>query len=280
MLDRPGGNKKAEPAPFFLDCVALSAMRRGCVVGAEHGAEKGDGLTNFGNHMRFNKMHKGKVIVFSGLDGAGKSTQIKRTSIFFDAHHIHYQYLWTRGGYTSGFHTVKMFLRKISRGKVLPPGGENSERKRAFSSPVVRKIWLTVAILDLIRVYGFQIRIWLNRGVTVICDRYLLDTLVDFRLNFPQDQVETWLLWKILVRLTPQPDAALLLVIPVEESLHRSDLKGEPFRDSPDTLLKRLTQYQSLASNGSWHVIDGKRTPEEVEANINNIITPLFLVAS
>ncbi len=43
-----------------------------------------------------------------------------------------------------------------------------------------------------------------------ICDRYLDDTRIDFALNFPEEHVETWWLWRFAVRFAPQPDVAFL----------------------------------------------------------------------
>lgn len=150
----------------------------------------------------------------------------------------------------------------------MPESGHTRRRERAFKSPATRRAWLWLALLDLIKVYAVQVRLWRWRGRTVICDRYLWDTLVDFRLNFPQEAVEKSLLWRALDRLTPRPDAAFLMLIPVEESVRRSDLKGEPFRDSIEVLRERLSQYESLAREGHWRVLDGRRAADDLASDI------------
>ncbi|HKG21347.1 MAG TPA: hypothetical protein VKC34_05565, partial [Blastocatellia bacterium] len=103
---------------------------------------------------------------------------------------------------------------------------------------------------------------------TIICDRYLWDTLVDFRLNFPEEPVERSLLWKALDKLSPRPDAAFLMLVPVAESVRRSDVKGEPFRDSAEVLGMRLSQYEALAKDGLWHTLDGRRAVHDLSAEI------------
>ncbi len=219
-------------------------------------------------------MSKGKIIVFSGLDGGGKSTQIARLREHLHAQGFKTHYLWTRGGYTSGFQFIKQILRRTGGKKAIPPRGHSPQRERAFSRPWVRKIWLVFAIADLMRVYGVQVR-WLRRkGVDVICDRYVWDTQIDFRLNFPQEDVDKWRLWRALERVTPRPDAAFLLLIPVEESVKRSDVKGEPFRDPPEVLAQRLEQYRRLAGEGHWHVLDGRRSIEDLAAEIRQRVLP------
>ena len=217
-------------------------------------------------------MKKGQLFVFSGLDGAGKSTQIELLQTRLEAQGKQVVYIWTRGGYTGVFEALKHLMRKFSGKRAIPASGPSDSRQQAFGRPTIRKLWLTIAILDLIRVYGIQIRIWQWRGKTIICDRYLWDTLVDFRLNFPQEKVESWWLWRFLVWVTPQPDAAFLMLIPVEESVRRSDIKGEPFRDPPEVLALRLEQYQNLAENGYWTVLDGQHEIEPLASEIWSVV--------
>lgn len=210
----------------------------------------------------------GRLVVFSGLDGAGKSTQIALLVSRLKAGGQHPEVIWTRGGYTLLFEALKGMLRRISRGRVVPASGHSPQRERALTQPRTRRIWLTLALIDLLWVYGVQVR-WLRWwGRAVICDRYLWDTLIDFCLNFPQERVEDWGLWRLLVKASPRPDVAFLLLVPVEESLRRSRQKQEPFPDSPETLARRLAHYQALAENGYWRVMDGRRPMAELAAEI------------
>lgn len=220
-------------------------------------------------------MKSGKLIVFSGLDGAGKSTQIDLLMEDLQARGQQPIYLWTRGGYTPTFNALKALLRRLSRGRAVPPSGHNPQRTEALAEVKTRRLWLWIALLDLMWVYGAQVRWWLWCDKSVVCDRYLWDTLVDFRLNFPQEAVEQWWLWRLLVRVTPKPDAAFLLMVPVEESIRRSDTKREPFRDSPAVLAQRLTHYQALAEGGHWLVLDGRHSVHDLASQVKDTIKPV-----
>lgn len=217
----------------------------------------------------------GILVVFSGIDGGGKSTQIRLLQEYLHAQGRESVYLWTRGGYTPIFDRLKAILRRLSRSRAVPPAGSTLQRERAFSSTRVRRVWLALALLDLMWTYGILVRYWRWRGRAVICDRYLWDTLVDFRLNFPGERAEHWLLWRCLVRVTPQPDAAFLLVIPVAESVRRSKLKNEPFPDTPARLADRLAHYETLSATGDWLLLDGQRPIEslasEIRARVANL---------
>ena len=205
------------------------------------------------------------MIVFSGLDGAGKSTQINlltdaytktgKTSIIF----------WSRGGYSPGMILLKsLFLQKKN---IFEECDDSAMiiRKKRFSNPVIRKIWLFLSILDLIYFYGLYIRFKELLGVKVICDRYIFDTSIDFRLNFPQEKVDKWLIWKLLNIIALKPRKHFVMTISIEESIKRSKLKNEPFPDSIDVLKKRLNQYIKFASNytSTFHV-DGSKSIDSV----------------
>ena len=189
------------------------------------------------------------MIVFSGLDGAGKSTQINLLTNLYNKLGTKNIVFWSRGGYTPGMVFIKnLFMNKnnyFDKNDDL----KKSIRKKQFSKPIVRKAWLVLSILDLIFYYCFYIRIKEFFNVKVICDRYIFDTLVDFRLNFPQENVEIWWLWKILIFFAVKPEKHFVLTVSVKESLQRSKLKKEPFPDSKKTLENRLNNYLIFVSD-------------------------------
>jgi len=235
----------------------------------------GDALGIFWRRLRgirmTNRVPKGLLVTFSGIDGAGKSTQIELLMEHLRQEGRKPLYVWTRGGYTPLFEGLKVLLRRLP-GRAVPPSGNNPQRAQVFSRGWVRRLWLVLALLDLLWLYGLQLRWWRWRGRAVVCDRYLWDTLIDFRLNFPHEQVERWWLWRLIVRIAPRPDAAFLLLVPVEESVRRSDVKGEPFREPPEVLAQRLAQYQALAQDGHWHVMDGRRPIPELAGEVLAVV--------
>jgi len=89
------------------------------------------------------------LIAFSGLDGAGKSTQINLLIERLRQRGHEPIYLWTRGGYTPILEFFKTLLRRLP-GRTVPPLGNNPQRTRAFRRGWVRRLWLTLALLDLI----------------------------------------------------------------------------------------------------------------------------------
>ena len=184
------------------------------------------------------------MIAFSGLDGSGKSTQIALLVNFFKAENIKTKVFWSRGGYTPGMRLLKVILRNLNSPFIPKRSGNSVERDASFANKYIRKIWLTLSILDLIIFYSVYIRCVEFFGIRVICDRYLYDTEIDFKRSFPDENVHQWILWKFLEFVSVTPKMHFVLFISVQESQHRSILKKEPFPDSAETLAFRLMEYK------------------------------------
>jgi len=205
------------------------------------------------------------MIVFSGLDGAGKSTQINLLKAVYTKKGITSLIFWSRGGYSPGMILLKSLFIKKKRKLEECDNPAIINQKKKFSNTLIRKTWLFLSILDLIYFYGVYIRIKELFGVKVICDRYIFDTSIDFKLNFPQEKVDKWLIWKLLKIVALKPQKHFVITISIEESTKRSKLKNEPFPDSIEVLRKRLNQYLKFISNNSSAVqVDGSKSIDSV----------------
>jgi len=209
------------------------------------------------------------IIVFSGTDGAGKSTQIEKLSNKLTLDGKQTVYLWSRGGYTPLISYLKKIVRKLL-GNKLPNAGQSKNRDEMLEKKSVSSIWLFLAIVDLILLYGVYVRFLNFTGKVVICDRYVQDTYLDFKNNFPSSFNSESLLWKFLKFFIPKPDFSYLLFVPVKVSQERSLLKNEPFPDSAETLTFRLEKYldEHLFPSTSYKKIDCQKSIDEVHQEI------------
>ena len=216
------------------------------------------------------------IIVFSGVDCSGKSTQISLLSRRLDHLGIPNITLWCRGGYSPGFVLLKSITRFIFRAK-LPSPGRSLARTNTFRNSWVTKLWLFISIFDLVLFWSIYLRLLDLLGFVIICDRYIDDTRIDFALNFPNTNFEKSLIWKILVFSVPRPQVSFLLLISPDISLKRSLLKKEPFPDSLSTLKQRYALYRELPAYSSmpYHGLRCLSSPEEIFNQIINKLVSL-----
>jgi len=206
---------------------------------------------------------RAKLISLSGIDGAGKSSQIVSIKNYYKKRNQPFFYLWTRGGNTQGVEKLKTFIRRIA-GRKLPPSGHSVQRDKMFEKNWIQTLWLTFAIIDLMIIYSVNIRWKLFLGFTVICDRYLWDTLIDFKIMFPNIDVDKWIIWRILVWCSPVPSVEYLLMIPIDISEKRCLQKYEPFPDTPEQRSCRYSLYKKMSSTNEWILIDATQSAEDV----------------
>ena len=193
------------------------------------------------------------MIAFSGLDGAGKSTQILLLQKQFSKINIKSEVFWSRGGYTPNMEYIKKIIRLISNNSTKNKT-DVSKRNKAMSNKFIRNIWLIFSIFDLIFYYSIIIRFKEINNKIIICDRYLIDTKIDFKLNFPEIKFENWVIWKFLIASSVKPTKHFVLTIPVDESLKRSIQKNEPFPDSSYVLTQRLNYYTRYSDKNKFVV--------------------------
>jgi thymidylate kinase len=211
------------------------------------------------------------IITFSGVDCAGKSTQIDELILSLNENNHPTYYLWSRGGYTLGIEMIKNIFR-FFLGNRLFPSGKSKKRTKTMSNPIFSRIWLNAAILDLIFFYCILLRFKSFIGKIVICDRYVVDTYLDFSLNFPHISFEKMWLWRLLIKLHPKPALSFLFILPVTDSIERSRKKNEPFPDSKEFFEKRLNGYQNshFCAGDNWINIDGLDSIELTKKIIKN----------
>ena len=217
-------------------------------------------------------MIKGKLIVFSGIDCSGKTTQAGLLLKYLNESKKRAIYLWNRGGYTPFLNFLKSIPQKVFLKKNTAPVIYQDKRKKIFENTFLRNLWINLAIVDLILIFGVYIRLLKVLDIFVVVDRYIWDTNIDFKLNFPEADIDRLFLWKLLCFLSPKPNHIFLLKIPVDESLRRSQEKKEPFPQREDMLYRRFGFYKELMQLENLYIFDGAREKKSIENDIRSII--------
>ncbi len=210
------------------------------------------------------------MISFSGIDCSGKSTQIDLLCKELDKKGKKYQVVWSRGGYTPGIELVKKLIRG---GKDAPKEERLAQSKATNENPKKRKLLFLGSLMDLWLYYSIVLRIKELFGTLIICDRYIWDTYIDFKMKYPDYDFENGFWWKFTLKTMVKPSHSFVLFIPAEESMRRSDLKFEPFPEPIEVRNDRINRYITEVENNRWqHKIDATKSIEEVYSQIREKI--------
>ncbi len=211
------------------------------------------------------------MISFSGIDCCGKSTQINLLCKEFEAKGIKHQVVWSRGGYTPGIEFLKKLLRG---GKPLDKEARIAHSQAVHANSGKKKLLFTAALMDLWFYYTFVLRFKELLGTRIICDRYIWDTYIDFRMKYPEFDFEKGFWWRLTLKTMLKPNPSYVLFIPAEESMRRSGLKEEPFPEPIEVREQRIQMYLNEVEKGRWqHKIDATQSIEGVYEQIKSVLT-------
>lgn len=210
------------------------------------------------------------MITFSGIDCSGKSTQISIIKEKLIDKKIKIKVIWSRGGYTPVLEFIKNVFR---RDKKMSESEKENYRSEIHKNRLKRKILLWISIFDLVFYYGIYFRVLELFRYKILADRYIWDTFIDFQIKYGDIKFEKWFIWRFLLITHLKPKHSIILTIPAEESLRRSDLKFEPFPENYEQRVIRINHYVKEINNKKWkNVIDATKSIDRVSSEIMEII--------
>ena len=210
------------------------------------------------------------LISFSGIDSAGKTTQIEMLLRYCDERGISAKRLWGKARGTPGVEFLKSLVR---RDRKMTQEEKQEYRAGIYQSSKKKHLLLIASLLDLLWYFGIYYRIeGLFHKITIL-DRYIWDTFIEVSTEFSGINFEKWLLWKMVVWIAPKPKYSLLFVIPAEESLRRDIQKGDLTADAIERKKEKIALYMNLVDEGKWeYVLDGMKTREELHQNVVKLL--------
>jgi thymidylate kinase len=208
-----------------------------------------------------------KLIVLSGLDGSGKSTQTALLAEHLRTEGIPATEVWNRWKPALSAVFIRLAKRYLKAREILKDGdyrGFTDAKKREMRSNWRRSLWQLLVWGE----YAVQARMRLfahgAKGTTVLCDRYVYDTLIDIAVNFsvaPADLEN--LMDHRLLSLFPKPAVVIFIDIDPETGAERKS-DGTPMAYLAD----RRKYYASLARMLDAPIVNGGSPIESVASSI------------
>ncbi len=203
---------------------------------------------------------QGKFITLEGIEGSGKSTNLKLVKAILDKNKIDYVVTREPGGGPLGPYLRELLLDKDQS---ISPSVEMllmmADRKDHVDNLINPKI---------------------NKGTWVISDRYL-DSTIAYQGGGRELDISLITSLSIALKL-PTPDLTLLFDLPVDIALQRAEERSEldRFEREPKDFHSRIRDtYLELASNNHRiRTVDSSRDIESVSIQVEKYITDFLNV--
>ena len=219
-------------------------------------------------------MHRRYFIAFTGIDGSGKTTQVK--SLVESLKHKCSKTSYIRSKWEPFFlkPLIKGWKKKNpdNTGNINSSTPDNKDRKqKLLNNQIIRHLWLLAFFVD----YGLQlfvkIRIKLLGKVLLISDRVFYDSFIDQAVNLGNRR--DWLLDKLdsywIRILFPRPNMVIYIDCPEDIAFSR---KKDEYIPNIEYLIDRRKLYLELADKYKWIKIDGSLTVDEIADQIRNTV--------
>lgn len=219
------------------------------------------------------KVAKWKLIVFTGIDGSGKTTHSIETV----------RYLRTKGIDCAVYHWFRQLLvssASIAYAKILGKPiirHRYTRGKNVYTDAFRKRIRTSMAmfrpLLQLIDNWifiGTMLLINMIKGRWVICDRYFYDYYIRFKvLGYPVPKILEWVVYEF----TPNPH--LLIVFDVNPVISYKRRRGEhPLW----YYVYARKEYLRIAKNKKGVVINTEKPFKEVQNEVNKTILRVLSV--
>lgn len=216
------------------------------------------------------KRRRGFVIALSGIDGSGKSSQVKEIETILDQLGYDATSVWNRLAVDPTLDRFAGPVKKVVRMFSGAPIGEPKEKSQREAdparalrrkAPLVTHGW-TMVVAGMNGRSHRKATTATKEGRVVICDRYVLDSSVNLRYLYGIEKrfkVQRW----IVRTLSPKPLAAFFLDVSGATAHAR-----KPVKYTPEQLQTYADLYREEWRHEGVVRIDGEAEPEEITAEI------------
>lgn len=213
-----------------------------------------------------------KLICFIGIDGSGKTTLAKKINQKFVNDNINSIYVY--GRVKPLFSRFFMWIGRIiilNRDKnAVFNDYENysTQKKKIFQRNIFSKLYIWIILFDhLIQIY-YKIKLPLILNKTVVCDRYIYDTIItDISINTGYSLEQTINLIERTLKYIPTPDFIFYIDITEKVAYSRKD-------DIPhiNYLIERKKFYDKIVNPFKIIRLDGSKSVEQLSNEAHEII--------
>lgn len=224
-------------------------------------------LRNFSKTMKSNKSI---FICFVGIDGSGKTTLTTALNGIMQANGFKSKCVYGRFISVTLRFFVGVTKRLLSlRGKNMNDYAQRATAKEQFfQNHLLAQIYQCFIFLNYIPKIFVQIKLPLMLNQSVICDRYVYDTVVDLAVDFHYTSERVQEVLGNYLRIIPKPDLVFLIDLPEEMAFQR----GKEDIPAPAYLSKRRDIYLRMSKWDAMIVLDGTKDAKELSSIVKSSV--------
>jgi thymidylate kinase len=225
-----------------------------------------------GSAPRRARVRRGAIVTFSGLDGAGKSSQALLLKEALERQGIDTAIEWVPVAINPSLEHMKAAGKRLIglvpvRERDLPPGGQQAAaldpgKRLVRRSPLARHVWSSiVTLLNVVSHWRMYLRHRVA-GNVVIFDRYSLDSAVRLDTWYGDLGSVDFQVWLIRT-LSPRPLCSYFLDVQPERALARKTEQWDLAM-----LTRQAELYRSQCRRFGVRRLDGERSREDLANEI------------
>lgn len=211
------------------------------------------------------------LIIFMGTDGVGKSTHARMIHKYLADKGIMCKYEWLRIHHLISL-PLLAYCRLIGLTKYEVKNGQRIGRHEFYRSQFVSNVYPSLLFMDMALVYIVKIAFPSLLGKSIICDRYIYDTLVDLMISLNDFELFNKETGKVFLRLIPN-DAKSLLIDLDEETIRERARQNSTKPNSGELLMDETVEtrrklYRKIAEDLNIPIINNSDPIDVVQQKI------------
>jgi len=209
-----------------------------------------------------------KVIAICGIDGSGKTTQIKLLEKYLKRRGFKVKRVWLRWTAFLSYPFLALCrLLGYTKWKTISRSNVRYVERRFYMNRALARLWPWLFTLDTFIHSTFKIEARRILGYTILCDRFIPDIIVDLICETRDYQLPNRLVGRLLLSLIHKDSK--LVIMDVDEVTAYNRKYDIP---SIDYIKERRKLYLTLAKALGMPIINGKREVNKVHKDILEVL--------
>jgi len=203
------------------------------------------------------------LVCFIGQDGTGKTMHAKRLLKELEQREVRVKYNWSRGTGLFLEPLLKFLRLALPNNNQIKESNDEylSRREILLKKEPIKSLWAYILIADHLA-KSIKTKLALLKRNVVICDRYILDTIVDIKCNLDKNFDKSF--ERLVERLAPKSHIIFMMDTEPKELLKRRP------NTKLDLIRKRRSEYLEYPDKNNLITIN---TGDDPQKNMEKILT-------